>query len=81
LMKPKYTLLAFQNFGRLDFLSALQDKQIVVVRNAQDDFCSKDIETALTSYKNTYYVELPGAHDDFISNPAPYIALLPEALD
>jgi len=47
--KPKYSLLALKQHGKLDFLSALKGKQIVVIRNEQDPFCSPDIQVALSS--------------------------------
>jgi hypothetical protein len=74
--KPVYTTAALKNNGSLDFLSALSQKSIYLIRNEQDAFCSADIQTALAAYPNVTFVPLPGGHDDYYTNPGPYINLL-----
>ena len=76
--KPNYASLVFKQDNRLDFLQNIKDKSVILVRNQQDNQCSPDIEVAISSYSNIKYVVLPGEHDDFYSNPQPYINLLPK---
>lgn len=76
LAKPSLTTLALKNNGRLDFLSRFSSKAVYLVRNQNDYFCSPDIQTALAAYPNITYVALPGEHDDYYTNPQPYIDLV-----
>src|SRR5262249_31508955 len=78
--KPNYTVLAIKQNGNLNFLVDLKDKPIYVIRNQNDYFCSPDIEVALQSHPNIRYVKLPGEHDDYYTNPQPYIALLTKSI-
>jgi hypothetical protein len=80
LQKPRYTFLALQNNRRLDFLSSLKGKQVVIIRNEQDKSCSPDIQVALASYPFVRYAVVPGGHDDYMTNPQPYIDLLYKAI-
>jgi len=48
----------------------------VLIRNQEDFLCSPEIEQAVKDYKNVRYLELPGGHDDFMTNPQPYIDLI-----
>lgn len=80
LQRPQYAAAALKNFGKLDFLAGLKEKQVIVVRNQQDYFCSPDIQVALASYPNVRYAVLPGGHDDYYTNPKPYIDLLYKAI-
>lgn len=79
LAKPRYTALALQN-SSLGFLADLKDKQVTIIRNELDDFCSPAIEVALASYPNVRLIKLPGLHDDYYTHPQPYIALLPKTI-
>jgi hypothetical protein len=74
--KPSYTVTALRNNGSLDFLGELQTKSVYLIRNQDDYFCSADIQTALAAYPNVTYVSMPGEHDDYYTNPQPYIDLL-----
>lgn len=80
LARPRDTLLALNSSGQLDFLNDLQDKNVLIIRNQQDQLCSADIKVALAAYPDIYYYELPGQHDDYYYNPQPYIDLLPTTL-
>jgi hypothetical protein len=74
--KPAYTSTALKKNGSLGFLSELKQKSVYLVRNQNDYFCSADIQAALAAYPNVTYVALPGEHDDYYTNPQPYIDLL-----
>lgn len=78
--KPSYTILALKSSGQIDFLNNLSDKNVLIIRNQQDYFCSPDIQVAITTYPNVRYIVIPGEHDDYYSNPRPYIDLLPKAI-
>jgi hypothetical protein len=74
--KPAYTKLALKNHDSLEFLHSLRTKSVYLIRNDQDNFCSPDIQTALAAYPNITYVALPGEHDDYYTNPQPYVDLV-----
>jgi hypothetical protein len=78
--KLQYTILALKMADNLSFLDELKDKNVLIIRNQQDKICSADIKVALTAYPDFYYWELPGEHDDYYTNPKPYIDLLPKTL-
>lgn len=66
------------NNNRLDRLIQLIEKsgrKTIIIRNHGDPFTSPKIKQALR-HKNLKYVELPGVHDDFVTNPEPYINLI-----
>ena len=58
------------------FLELIKNKKVVLIRNQEDFLCSPEIEQAVKDYKNVRYLELPGGHDDFMTNPQPYIDLI-----
>ena len=74
--KPGYTALALRSNNNLDFLLKLRTRSVYLVRNQNDYFCSADIQAALAAYPNVTYVALPGEHDDYYTNPQPYIDLI-----
>lgn len=76
ILKPTYTWLAIRQHRRLHFLDRLNNKKIIVVRNKEDYYCSPEIETILQKYPSLHYVELPGPHDDYYTNPKPYVDLI-----
>jgi len=78
--RPQYTVLALKRSDDLTFLDELKGKNILVIRNKQDTICSADIKVAMAAYPDFYYYELPGQHDDYYTNPKPYIDLLPTTL-
>lgn len=80
LARPNYTSLSLKHGGKLDFLNELKDKGVLVIRNQQDYICSPSIHVALAGYPHVYYRNLPGEHDDYYTNPQPYIDLIPKSL-
>jgi hypothetical protein len=79
LVRHKYLWLGLINHKRLDFLIH-SDKNIILIRNKDDPFCSPEIKKVVERLKNIKYVELPGVHDDYVKNPQPYIDLLLQAI-
>ena len=79
--RPGYTKLAFENAGRLDFLSELKDRKVLIIRNQQDYVCSPEIHIPLATYPHVFFRTVPGEHDDYYTNPQPYIDLIPKTLD
>ncbi len=80
IIKPSYSFVALKNHRYLHFLDLLENKKVILVRNEEDYLCSPEIEKAIKEYKNVRYVELPGGHDDFMTNPQLYIDLIHENL-
>lgn len=80
LIRPSYTLIALKNHRYLHFLDLLEAKKVILVRNEEDYFCSPEIEREIKKYKNVRYLQLPGGHDDFMTNPKPYIELIQKHL-
>ncbi len=76
LLKPSLTIAALINHRRLDFLEELKDRKVIMVRNEEDHTCSPDIETAVKKLAHVHYLKMPGHHDDYYTNPQPYIDLL-----
>ena len=76
--KPAYTCSILRNESHLHFLVDLKDKNVILVRNTDDEFCSPDIKNKLKSYKNIAYAEIEGYHGNYYLNPQPYIDLLLE---
>lgn len=74
--RPKYTFLGLRHGSDLSFLEKYPDKKIIVIRNDEDDICTPQIESLLNQYKNIKYIKMPGGHDDYYLNPAPYVDLL-----
>ncbi len=75
-LKPSYALLALRDMSLTGLLDHIRERKIILIRNHMDYFCTPAIKEELTSYKNVKYVELPGEHDDYYTNPKPYIDLL-----
>lgn len=80
IVRPQYTALAIKKADTLDFLDQLKEKNVLVIRNKQDPISSADLKIAIAAYPDFYYWELPGEHDDYYTNPKPYIDLLPTEL-
>ena len=76
IIKPSYTFIALKHHRYLHFLELIKNKKVVLIRNQEDYFCSPEIEKAVKDYKNVRYLELPGGHDDFMTNPRPYVDLI-----
>jgi len=63
----------------LSFLDRL-NKKVILIRNSNDKFCSPKIKQAVSKMPDVRFYELPGEHDDYYTNPRPYIALIPKDL-
>ena len=74
--RPGDVVTSLRNHKSLDFLEKLKQKKVIIVRNSCDEYSSPKIGTSLTGYSNIKLVELPGFHDDYYTNPRPYIDLL-----
>ena len=74
--KPRYTYSVLRNQSHLDFLDQLKVVPTLLIRNTHDEFCSPQIKQAVKSHKNIRYIEIPGYHSDYYTNPDPYIDLL-----
>lgn len=75
--RPKYLWIGVLGDNRLDFLKLANAKQkILLIRNTQDTYCSPAIREVVKSRKQVAYIALPGYHDDFTTNPRPYIELI-----
>ena len=80
LSKINNAVLSVKSAGGLDFLDRAKGKNIWVIRNSEDVLCSPDIQLPLSGYKQAHLVNLPGKHDDFLTNSQPYIGLLPKQI-
>ncbi len=76
IIKPSYTFVALKHHRYLHFLDLVENKKVILIRNEEDYFCSPEIKEAIKKYLNVRYIELPGGHDDFMTNPGPYIDLI-----
>lgn len=76
--RHSYMWLGILNNNRLGHLKKLINtpaRTTIVVRNSKDPYCSPDIKNKIHG-SNLRFIELPGVHDDYVTNPAPYIDLL-----
>ena len=78
--KPAYTYSVLRNQSHLGFIEKLSGAQMILVRNTDDEFCSPEIKEIVGRYKNIKYIEIPGYHSDYYTNPQPYIDLIKNAL-
>lgn len=76
LIQPRYTWLGISQHNKTIFLDNLKNKPVIFIRNELDDFCDPNIAKHLQTYKNVQLVNLPGEHDDYYYNPAPYIEII-----
>jgi hypothetical protein len=76
IIRPGDIVISLRNHKSLNFLEKLKQKKIIIVRNSSDEYSSPEIGTRLAEYSNIKLVELPGFHDDYYTNPKPYIDLL-----
>ncbi|MBX4191164.1 hypothetical protein KW794_03695 [Candidatus Saccharibacteria bacterium] len=73
-----YLWLGILNNNKLAHLNKLMnrsDQKTIIIRNSDDPYCSPSIKDKVRG-PQTMFVELPGVHDDFVTNPGPYIDLL-----
>ncbi|MDB5166170.1 MAG: hypothetical protein JWM37_242 [Candidatus Saccharibacteria bacterium] len=61
-----------------NFHEALEDHDIVLIRNDRDVWCTPEIEKLPTKGKSFLYYHVPGLHDDLWEMPAPYVAIIQE---
>ncbi len=73
ILRPRLLWWGLIKNRSLDFLK-LNAGKIVLVRNTEDTYCSPQIKDDLS--ESIKYVELPGVHDDYVTNPEPYIKLI-----
>jgi hypothetical protein len=80
--KFSWNCFYFWNMPRnFAMLRALRDspswraRNVTVVRNHDDSFCTPDLKSLPFTHK-ARFVELPGQHDDLWVHPTPYINLL-----
>jgi hypothetical protein len=76
IIKPSYMFIALKHHRYLHFLDLLENKKVILIRNDEDYFCSPQIKDAVKKYTNIKYMPMPGNHDDFMTNPQPYIDLM-----
>lgn len=68
-------ILHNNRLGRLNKLTNQPGRKTIIIRNQDDPFSSPDLKSKLKN-KNTKFIELPGPHDDYVTNPKPYIKLI-----
>lgn len=78
--KPNYTAMVLKNSSGMEFLEEIKDKNVWIIRNQNDPYCSPDIQLPISSSKRVSLINLPGEHDDYYFNPQPYIGLLPKQI-
>lgn len=81
--RHKYMWLGIRNNNSLDRLNKLAgrpDRKIIIVRNQDDTFSSPKIKELIEDWPDVRFVSLPGVHDDYVTNPKPYIDLIRQAL-
>jgi len=79
--RHRYMWLGIIHNNRLDRLDELIEKpgrKTIIIRNQDDPFSSPALGGALKQ-PNVQFKEMPGVHDDYVSNPKPYIDLLRKA--
>lgn len=77
-MRHRYLWLGIIHNNKLDRLEeiiSVPNRQTIIVRNQDDDYSGKGLNEKLR-FRNLKFVELPGIHDDYYSNPKPYVDLL-----
>ncbi len=74
--KPHYMWLVLRNKSKLEFLERVESKKLILIRNRQDKYCSPEISKSIETNANVEFYEMPGGHDDYYTNPKPYIDLL-----
>lgn len=61
--------------ARLKRLAENPGRKIIIIRNQDDPFSGPMLQKDL-KIPNVRFIELPGVHDDYVTNPKPYIDLL-----
>jgi hypothetical protein len=78
--RHNYMWLGITNNNRLGRLDKLirwnnSKREIIIILNQKDPFSSPEIKEKLKG-ANVRFIELPGVHDDYVTNHEPYIKLL-----
>jgi hypothetical protein len=76
--RHSYMWLGIIHNNRLEHLNRLirqPGRKTLIIRNQDDPFSGPGLEQAIKG-SNLSFVELPGVHDDYVTNPKPYIDLL-----
>ncbi len=76
--RHRYLWLGIIHNNRLDRLNKLIEKpgrRTIIIRNQDDPFSSPALRNELRS-RNVQFQQMPGVHDDYVTNPRPYIDLL-----
>jgi hypothetical protein len=68
-------ILNNNQLGHLQKLIKQPGRKTIIVRNSEDPYCSPGIKNDIKG-QGVKFIELPGVHDDYVSNPNPYIDLL-----
>lgn len=81
--RNRYMWLGIKNNNQTNFIENLNQsgRKILLVRNLDDPFCGPEISKLGKNLKNVQYIELPGVHDDYVKNHAPYIELIKKVID
>jgi hypothetical protein len=59
-----------------DLLDRLKNKEVVLIRNEDDAWCTPDLKNIPFKNKSVEFYALPGEHDDCWVNPQPYAKIL-----
>lgn len=70
-----YGVLNNNRLIELEKLMERPGRKTIIIRNTDDTYCAPEIKHRL-AHPRLRFVELPGVHDDFATNPGPYIDLL-----
>jgi hypothetical protein len=76
LIRPKYLWLALKSYSELEFLELLEGKKVILIRNQDDKYAGPALKKTVKDAAHIDYIELAGQHDDYYTNPQPYIELL-----
>lgn len=68
-------ILNNNNLSHLQKLMSRPDQKTIIIRNDSDVFVTPGLKK-LVKGPGVKYIELPGVHDDYITNPKPYIDIL-----
>jgi hypothetical protein len=76
--RNKYMWLGIIHNNKLDHINKLISKhgrKTLIIRNREDSYTSSQVLKEI-NHRQVTLIELPGIHDDYYTNPKPYIDLL-----
>lgn len=76
LAHPEMAFAALKNHDRLNFFSKLEEKKVIVIHNQNDVYSSSGLRAVLKNKANLKYIDVPGLHDDYYTNPRLYVDLI-----